>query len=106
MAEFVEQVEAESSVGDRGADFFKFVEVEEEATAWGEEGEGVVEPVFEGGVGVGFEGGAIGDGGEVEVLGAGVAVDGADKSVAEVGFAAAEGAGLEVEVDGDEVAGE
>ena len=34
-----------------------------------------------------------------------VAMDGAGESVAEVGFAVADGAGLEVEVDGDEVAG-
>lgn len=32
-------------------------------------------------------------------------MDGAGESVAEVGFAVADGAGLEVEVDGDEVAG-
>ena len=47
-----------------------------------------------------------GDVREVEVLAVGVAVDGADESVPEVGFAAAEGAGLEVEVDGDEIPGE
>ena len=38
VAEFVEEVEAEFAACDRGADAFKFVEVEEEATAFRKQG--------------------------------------------------------------------
>lgn len=106
VAELVEESQAEATCGDGGAEFFEFVEVEEEAASFGDLGEGLVKPVFERGVGVGFEVVAGGDAGKGEVLAAGVFVDGADEAVAEVGFAVADGTSLEVEVDGDEVGGE